>query len=85
MADDDYIGGRVVAATVFGLLLPVTAIAVRIYVKARSSVDPRTRTEDWLAYAALFFKIGLDVDGIIRRSCDAVTLRAATLKCCTQS
>lgn len=80
MADDDYIGGRVVAATVFGLLLPITAIAVRVFVKARSTVDPRTRTEDWLAYAALFFKIGLDIDGIIRRSCAGVMLRIAELR-----
>lgn len=50
---DDYRGGRVIAATFFGLLLPISAMVVRTWVKARTEPTATPRAEDWLARAAL--------------------------------
>lgn len=53
MPSDDYAGGSVVAATVFGLLLPISAMAIRTWVKSRTESLLALRPEELFARAAL--------------------------------
>ena len=53
MPSDDYAGGSVVAATVFGLLLPISAMAIRVWVKSRTEFSLALRPEEIFSRAAL--------------------------------
>lgn len=50
---NDYAGGSVVAATVFGLLLPISAMTVRVWVKSRTESTWLLQPEELFARAAL--------------------------------
>lgn len=53
MPSDDYDGGPLIAATVFGSLLPICAMAVRVWVKSRTEALFSLRPEEFFARAAL--------------------------------
>ena len=56
MSTDDYAGGSVIAATVFGLLLPICAMIIRVWVKSRTEASSSLRPEEVFAQAALVWQ-----------------------------
>ena len=58
--------GKVIAATTIGLFFAVIAVLLRCL--ARRYQGMRQFTEDYLIYAALLCKFGIDIGGIIRKS-----------------
>lgn len=62
--ENDSQAGKVIAATVLGLFFAFLAVFLRFI--ARWYQGMRQFAEDWLIYAALACKVGIDVGGIIR-------------------
>lgn len=64
--EHDSQAGKVIAATVIGLFFAFLAVFLRFI--ARWYQGMRQFAEDWLIYAALISKVGIDIGGIIRKS-----------------
>jgi hypothetical protein len=58
--------GPIIAATVFGILIATSAVVGRFFAKRIQKIP--TYAEDWMIYAALLFKYGVDVGGIVCKS-----------------